>query len=95
MDKRTKIRFSAQEATQIILDMLSDSNILDLAEISKEEEIHHTEALSLEVTDVTDDEEEEVDEGKTESEEQTNGTGYNMQGRTYLRRKKHPPTCPT
>lgn len=45
MDKRTKIRFSAQEATQIILDMLSDSNMLDLAEISKEEEIHHTEAL--------------------------------------------------
>ena len=37
MEKRTKIRFFAEPATQIILDIPSDS---DLGEVS-EEELHH------------------------------------------------------
>ena len=39
--------------------------------------------------------EEEVDEGETDTEEQTNGTGCNIQGRTHRWRKKYPPTCHT
>ena len=35
MEKRTKIRFSAEQATQIILDMLSDSDMSDLGEVQK------------------------------------------------------------
>ena len=90
MEKRTKIRFSAEQATQIILDMLSDSDMSDLGEVSEEEELHHTDTLSLEIN-----KEEEVDEGETDTEEQTNGTGCNIQGRTHRWRKKYPPTCHT
>ena len=95
MRKRTKIRFSVEQATQIILNRPSDPNMTDLGEVSEEEELHHTEALPFEINSVSDDEEEEVDESETDTEEQTNGTGYNIQGRTYPWRKKHPPTCPT
>ena len=94
MEKRTKIRFSAEQAKQIILDMSSDSDMSDLGEVS-EEELHHTEALPLEINNVSDAEEEKVDESETDTEKQTNSTGYNIQGRTYRWRKKHLPTCPT
>ena len=46
MEKRTKIKFSAEQATQIILDMPSDSDMSHLGEVS-EEELHHTEDLPL------------------------------------------------
>ena len=88
MRKRTKIRFSVEQATQIILDRPSDPDMTDLGEVSEEEELHHIEALPFEINSVSDDEEEEVDESETDTEEQTNGTGYNIQGRTYPWRKK-------
>ena len=77
MEKRTKIRFSAEQSTQIILDMPSDSDVSNLGEIS-EEELYHTEALPLEINNVSDNEEEEADESETDTEEQTNGTKYNI-----------------
>ena len=42
--------------------MPSDSDTSDLGEVSEEEELHHTDALPLEIKNVSDDEEEEVDE---------------------------------
>ena len=82
MEKRTKIRFSTEQSTQIILDMPSDSDVSNLGEIS-EEELYHTEALPLEINNVSDNEEEEADESETDTEEQTNGTKYNIKRRIY------------
>ena len=48
----------------------------------------------MEINNVSDDEQVEVDESKTDTEEQTNGTGYNILGSRYRWRKKHPPTFP-
>ena len=42
--------------------MPSDSDTSDLGEVSEEEELHHTDALPLEIKNVSDDGEEEVDE---------------------------------
>ena len=82
MEKRTKITFSAEQSTQIILDMPSDSDMSNLGEIS-EEELYYTEALPLELNNVSDNEEEEADESETDTEEQTNGTKYNIKRRIY------------
>ena len=60
----------------------------DLEEVS-ENELHDTEALLLEINNVSDDEEEKVDESETDTEEQINGTGYSIQGRTYRWRKNY------
>ena len=60
----------------------------DLGEVS-EKELHNTEALRLEINNVSDDEEEKVDESETDTEEQINGTGYSIQGRTYRWRKNY------
>ena len=38
---------------------------------------------------------EEIDESKTNTEKQRNGSGYNTQQRTYWWRKNYFPTCPT
>ena len=74
--------------------MPSDSDMSELEEVS-EEELHHTDALPLEINIASDNEEEEVDECETDTDEQTNGNGFHIQGRTYQWRKEHPPTCPT
>ena len=76
MRKIAKIKFSAEQATKIILDMPSGSDMSDLGDISEEDKLHHTEALPLEIINVFDDEEKEVYESKTDTEEQTNGPGY-------------------
>ena len=68
MRKRNKIRFSLEQATLIILDRPSDSDMSDLGQVS-EEELHHTEALPLEINNVSVDEEEEVNESETDTEE--------------------------
>ena len=94
MEKRTKSRFSAEQNTPIVLDMPSGSDMSNIGEVL-EEKLHHTEALPLEMNNVSDNEEEEADKSETDTEEQTSGTGYNTQGRTYRWRKKHPPTYPT
>ena len=60
----------------------------DLEEVS-ENELHDTEALLLEINNVSEDEEEKVDESETDTEEQINGTGYSIQGRTYRWRKNY------
>ena len=60
----------------------------DLGEVS-EKELHNPEALRLEINNDSDDEEEKVDESETDTEEQINGTGYSIQGRTYRWRKNY------
>ena len=69
MAKRTRIMLSVEQATQIILDMPSGSDMSDVGEVSEEEELHHTDALPLEINNISDDEEEEVDESETDTEE--------------------------
>ena len=76
MGNIAKIRYSAEQATKIILVMPSDSDMSDLGDISEEDKLHHTEALPLEIINVFDDEEKEVYESKTDTEEQTNGPWY-------------------
>ena len=76
MGKIAKIKFSAEQATKIILVMPSDSDMSDLGDISEEDKLHHTEALPLEIINVFDDEEKEVYASKTDTEEQTNGPWY-------------------
>ena len=76
MGNIAKIRYSAEQATKIILDMPSDSDMSDLGDISEEDKLHHTETLPLEIINVFDDEEKEVYESKTDTEEQTNGPWY-------------------
>ena len=76
MGKIAKIRFSAEKATKIIFDMPSDSDMSDLGDISEEDKLHHTETLPLEIINVFDDEEKEVYESKSDTEEQTNGPWY-------------------
>ena len=93
MEKESKIRFSAEQNAKIILDMTSDFDVSNLGEVS-EEELHHTEALPLEINNLSDNEEEEADESETDTEEQTNGSTYNIQGRTYRWREKHHLACP-
>ena len=93
MGKIAKIRFSAEKATKIIFDMPSDSDMSDLGDISEEDKLHHTETLPLEIINVFDDEEKEVYESKTDTEEQTNGPWY--AGGNISMEKKHPPTHPT
>ena len=82
MEKRAKIRFFAEQATQIILDMPSNSDMSDLGKTSKEQ-LNHTETLTLEIINVIDDEEVEVYESKTDTEERANGTSYKILGKTY------------